>query len=131
VHPRSLPVGPDAARVYRLGIDKAEPALPGEDLIRQGLEDLAAGVESVESLLVSIGAPRLTGLGVAVENPFASPEHRLYELLSAEEPDSAHSRYNALIRRLVSYESAAESRRSWVNPATARQRLRGGDNPTS
>ena len=82
--------------------------LPGEDLVRRGLEDLAAGVESVESLLVSIGAPRLTGLGVAVDNPFPSPEHRLYALLSGEEPASAHSRYNALIRRLVSYERAAE-----------------------
>jgi hypothetical protein len=84
------------------------PQLPGEDLIRRGLDDLAAGVESVESLLVSIGAPRLTGLGVTVENPFPSPEHRLYKLLSKEEPVSAHSRYNALIRRLVSYERAAE-----------------------
>lgn len=82
--------------------------LPGEDLVQRGLEDLAVGVESVESLLVSVGAPRLTGLGVAVDNPFPSPEHRLYELLSAEEPASAHSRYNALIRRLVSYERAAE-----------------------
>jgi len=82
--------------------------LPGEDLVRRGLEDLAAGVESVESLLVSIGAPRLRGLGVAVDNPFSSPEHRLYALLSGEEPASAHSRYNALIRRLVSYERAAE-----------------------
>jgi hypothetical protein len=35
-----------------------EPALPGEDLIQRGLEDLAAGVESVESLLVSIGPMR-------------------------------------------------------------------------
>jgi hypothetical protein len=99
--------------------------LPGEDLIEKGVEDLAAGVESVESLLVSIGAPRLRGLGVVVENPFPTPEHRLYELLSAEEPASAHSRYNALIRRLVSYESAAESRRSWVSPATAPERPRG------
>jgi hypothetical protein len=85
--------------------------LPGADLVQRGLEDLAAGVESVESLLVSIGAPRLTGLGVAVDNPFPSPEHRLYELLSREEPASAHSRYNALIRRLVSYERAAECAR--------------------
>jgi hypothetical protein len=92
-------------------MDAAEPALPGEDLIRQGLEDLAAGVESAESLLVSIGAPRLSGLGLTVENPFPSPEHRLYRLLSAEEPASAHSRYNALIRRLVSYERAAECAR--------------------
>jgi len=43
-----------------------------------------------------------------VENPFPTPEHRLYQLLSAEEPASAHSRYNALVRRLVSYERAAE-----------------------
>jgi hypothetical protein len=86
--------------------------LPGEDLVRRGLEDLAAGVESVESLLVSIGAPRLAALGLPVENAFSSPEHRLYELLSAEDSDSAHSRYNALVKRLVSYESAAELRAS-------------------
>ena len=91
-------------------MDEVEPALPGEDLIRRGLDDLAAGVESAEALLVSIGAPRLAGLGVAVENPFPSPEHRLYRLLSREEPESAHSRYNALIRRLVSYERATDSR---------------------
>jgi hypothetical protein len=89
-----------------------EPALPGEDLIRRGLEDLAAGVESAEALLVSIGAPRLVATGLTVPNPFPSPEHRLYALLSAEEPASAHSRYNALIRRLVSYESAADRMRS-------------------
>ena len=47
--------------------------------------------------------------GLSVENPFPSPEHRLYELLAAEDSDSAHSRYNALVRRLVSYERAAES----------------------
>jgi hypothetical protein len=91
-------------------VDDAEPALPGEDLIQRGLDDLAAGVESAEALLVSIGAPRLTGLGLNVENPFPSPEHRLYRLLSEEEPASAHSRYNALIRRLVSYERATDSR---------------------
>jgi hypothetical protein len=85
-----------------------EPALPGEDLIQRGLEDLADGVESTEALLVSIGAPRLAALGLNVPHPFPSPEHRLYELLAAEEPASAHSRYNALVRRLVSYERAAE-----------------------
>lgn len=88
-----------------------EPAFPGADLIRRGLDDLAAGVESAEALVVSIGAPRLAGLGLAVADPFPSPEHRLYELLSTEEPASAHSRYNALVRRLVSYERAAECAR--------------------
>jgi hypothetical protein len=84
------------------------PALPGEDLIEKGLSDLARGEETVESLLVSIGAPRLTRLGFRIANPFPAPEHRLYALLSRTDSDSAHSRYNALIRRLVSYERAAE-----------------------
>ena len=83
--------------------------LPGFDLIEAGLRDLAAGTESIESLLVQIGAPRLTQLGIAV--PAApgdgAPEHRLYSLLATEEPGAAHSRYNALIRRLVSFERAA------------------------
>lgn len=84
------------------------PVLPGEDLIKQGIEDLAAGRETVQSLLVSIGSPRLRQIGVDVpKHTFSTPEHRLYELLKAEDPDSAHSRYNALIRRLVSYERAA------------------------
>jgi hypothetical protein len=90
-------------------VEDAKPALPGEELIQRGLEDLAAGIESVESLLVSIGSPRLARLGLPVENAFPSPEHRLYGLLSAEDSDSAHSRYNALVRRLVSYERAEES----------------------
>jgi hypothetical protein len=86
-------------------------ALPGADLIREGLRDLEAGVESVNALLVLVGAPRLRELGVEVVDPFASndfAEHRLYDLLAIDDPDGAHSRYNALIRRLVSFERAAE-----------------------
>jgi hypothetical protein len=82
--------------------------LPGADLVEAGLADLERGVESVEALLVSVGAPRLTALGFELRSPFASPEHRLYELLATDDPDAAHSRYNALIRRLVSFERAAE-----------------------
>ena len=43
-----------------------------------------------------------------MERPFPNPEHRLYERLAREDPDSAHSRYNALVRRLASFESALE-----------------------
>lgn len=82
--------------------------LPGGELVETGLADLERGVESIEALLVSIGASRLARLGFPVSRPFPSPEHRLYEQLAAEEPDSAHSRYNALVRRLVSFERAAE-----------------------
>ena len=83
-------------------------ALPGQDLIETGLRDLAQGVESVPALLVSIGAPRLRRIGLAVEHPIDAPERRLYERLQAENPDAAHSRFNALVRRLVSFERAAE-----------------------
>jgi hypothetical protein len=82
-------------------------ALPGGDLIEEGLVDLSRGVQSVAALLVSIGAPRLRRLGFQVPQPIPFPEHRLYERLRAEDSDSAHSRYNALIRRLVSFERAA------------------------
>jgi hypothetical protein len=83
-------------------------ALPGAELVQKGVEDLDRGIESVESLLVSIGAPRLARLGFRVERPFDSPEKRLYALLTVEDPGAAHSRYNALVQRLVSFERAAE-----------------------
>ena len=81
---------------------------PGEDLIIQGIADLKEGRETIHSLLVSIGAYRLRRASIPVpENDFTNPEHHLYNLLSLEDSDAAHSRYNALIRRLVSFERAA------------------------
>jgi hypothetical protein len=82
--------------------------LPGGDLIAAGLDDLRRGLETVPSLLVSIGAARLRRLGHTVPSPFSDPEQRLYTLLVHDHSDAAHSRYNALIRRLVSFERAAE-----------------------
>jgi hypothetical protein len=76
-------------------------------LIEQGLADLRNGNESAEALLVSIGAPRLRTVGVPVPHPIPSPEHKLYALLAQEQDNGAHSAYNALIRRLVSFERAA------------------------
>jgi len=73
------------------------------------MTDLASRVESAEALLVSIGAPRLRLLGFTIQQPFPSAEDRLYTLLQREHGDAAHSRYNALVRRLVSFERAAES----------------------
>jgi hypothetical protein len=81
--------------------------LPGGALVSKGLDDLQNGVESPEALLVSIGAPRLRRLGFPLPRPFSSPEHRLYEVLRARHGDAAHSRYNALVRQLVSFERAA------------------------
>ena len=44
-------------------------AVPGEDLVRQGLADLRAGLETEAALLVSIGAPRLRRLGFDIASP--------------------------------------------------------------
>ncbi|MGH8574598.1 MAG: hypothetical protein ACREX8_18785 [Gammaproteobacteria bacterium] len=81
--------------------------LPGGDLIEAGLDDLRQHRQSVAALLVSIGAPRLRQLGLRVPRTEADPERCLYELLARSDPDSAHGRYNALVRRLVSFERAA------------------------
>jgi hypothetical protein len=83
--------------------------LPGSETILQGLEDLEQGRETVPGLLVSIGAPRLRRLGLEVpRSRHELPEHALYDLLARADSDSAHSRYNAWIRLLVSFERAAE-----------------------
>lgn len=83
--------------------------IPGSELVEAGLRDLAAGRRTVPALIVSIGAPRLRQLGFEVMVPIDDADHALYLLLAAEDPDgadSAHSRYNALVRRLLSFERA-------------------------
>jgi len=84
----------------------AMQGLPGGELIDKGLADLARSEETIESLLVSIGSPRLRALGVSLGQAFDNPEHRLYALLDREHGDNAHGQYNALVRLLVSYERA-------------------------
>ncbi len=82
--------------------------LPGHELISEGLLDLAEGRESQAGLLVAMAAPRLRALGLDVpEGGGERPSHRLYELLS-EADRGAHSRYNALVARVVSFARAAE-----------------------
>jgi hypothetical protein len=86
--------------------------LPGEALVRQGLADVDAGRQMTEAYLVRIARPRLSraGLltGVLGELP-AEPELCLYRLLRAQGGD-AYSRYNVLLRELVSFESALDRR---------------------
>lgn len=90
-----------------------DAALPGADLIEAGIKDLRERRETIAALLVAVGAPRLKSLGIELPELLPiHPEHRLYELLARDGADSAHSRYNAFIRRLVSFERAAERARS-------------------
>lgn len=84
-----------------------QSALPGGDLVTDGLADIQRGAVTVAALLVSIGAPQLARAGIVVAQPLPDPEHRLYDLLSRTHGAAAHSRYNSLIRRLVSFERAA------------------------
>jgi hypothetical protein len=85
----------------------AASPLPGQDLIDRGLRDLSRRARTEAALLVSVGAPRLRQLGYPVPESFPDPEHALFALLAQDDPASAHSRYNALVRRLVSFERAA------------------------
>lgn len=88
--------------------------IPGEELVAAGIEALGRGERSVEALLVAVGAPRLRSLGVPVPDAEQLPQHpelALYRAVGQRHPDDAHSRYNALIRRLVSFEHEIERRR--------------------
>ncbi len=85
--------------------------LPGADLVASGIEALKRSDLTVEALLVCVGATRmrLAGLEVPTAPPLAQPpEIELYLAIGADHPDDTHSRYNALIRRLVSFERALE-----------------------
>jgi hypothetical protein len=77
--------------------------LPGGDLVDAGLEALASGRVSPEALAVSLAAPRLRREGVPVGPVLDDPEHGLYDLLAQRDGDLAHARYNAFLRRLVSF----------------------------
>lgn len=84
-------------------------ALPGHELVITGLNDLKGGRKSIEAMLVAVGSPRLRRAGLEVpEVGIENPEHELFAMLASSDADSAHARYNALIRQLVSFERALE-----------------------
>ena len=89
----------------------SRPDLPGADLVAMGIDDLRRG-ELTEALLVAVGASRLRSVGLDIPDLPAWPENpelALYAAVGAREAGNAHSRYNALIRRLVSFERAMEA----------------------
>jgi hypothetical protein len=79
---------------------------PGGDLIAAGLQDIARETYTEEALLVLISGPRLRRLGfdvpgvVGIAKPY---EHALYDAIERRRPNGAHSAYNALIRKVVSF----------------------------
>jgi hypothetical protein len=87
--------------------------LPGEQLVREGLADFQAGLHTIPSCLVRVARPRLSRVGLmppSVPGQFSEPELQLYDLLKREGGD-AYSRYNSLLRELVSFENALDRRK--------------------
>ncbi len=92
--------------------DHETSLLPGEDLVTQGLADLANNRPTALFFLVLAAAPRLRRLGIEIPNRVAAhPEHQLYSILEQHFGTAAHSQYNSLIRRIVSYARALERER--------------------
>jgi hypothetical protein len=88
--------------------------LPGEDLVRQGLADFQAGLRTIPTCLICIARPRLSRAGLMPPSPasqISEPELQLYDLLLQEGGD-AYSRYNALLRELVSFENSLDRRKA-------------------
>jgi hypothetical protein len=86
---------------------------PGGEVIDSGLDALAAGEESVESLLVSLAAPRLRREGVPLpRNVWADADTRLYRLLERTGDGLAHARYLAYLRQAASFADACANARA-------------------
>ena len=111
-------VGLPGAELVCAGLDVLEALAANSTAQAEDIGDSSTSAASgftVEALLVAVGAPRLRRAGLRVPTvpgwP-ARPELALYEAVAAQSPADAHSRYNALIRRLVSFERALEQRAS-------------------
>lgn len=81
-------------------------AFPGGDIVAKGLADLTEGSCTEEALLVLIAGPRLASLGFTIpvpSNVVPPYEDALYDAIETRLPNGAHSAYNALIARVVSF----------------------------
>ena len=85
---------------------------PGGDLIKQGILDSQANRQTIFSCLIQIGFPTLTKMNLLPSEiqllTQEDAELTLYRILRSETGD-AYSRYNALVRRLISFERAISS----------------------
>lgn len=92
--------------------DPAITGLPGEALVRRGLADLRSGLRTVAACALDTARSRLQHDGIRWDTTSPGrqePELELYELLRREGGD-AYSRYNAILRELVSFEAALARR---------------------
>jgi len=99
-----------AVRFCSMTADERLKSLPGAEIVLPGLADLEAGRRSAFASAVQCAAPRLrrAGLDAPSAGAGAPAAHELYRQLSEELGDGAHSRYNAILARVVSFAGAAE-----------------------
>lgn len=82
---------------------------PGGDLIKQGILDSQENRKTIFSCLIQIAFPTLSKMNILPSEiqllNQEDAELTLYRILKSETGD-AYSRYNALIRQLISFERA-------------------------
>ena len=90
--------------------DRALETLPGAEIVLAGIADLKEGRVSTDALAVQSAAPRLRSLGLEARSAEGEvpAAHQLYLELQREMGDAAHSRYNAILRRVSKFIRAAE-----------------------
>ena len=99
-------------RIFVMQTDESMAGLPVESIIRKGLADLKARKRTVPAYLVSMAGTRLRCAGLfrnLDDKVLQEPELPLYRLLLREGGD-AYSRYNSLLRELISFENALDHR---------------------
>jgi len=88
--------------------------LPGGAIVMEGLRDVAARRETIAAALVQLARARFVRAGLwpdSALDTLPDPELRLYRLLRTSGGD-AYSRYNSLVRELVSFGQAWDGRPS-------------------
>lgn len=87
--------------------------LPGAERIREGLRDYRENRHTLSACLVRMARRRLVKAGLIEDSREhdINAELDLYQLMS-HEGNQAHSRYNALVRELISFEHALDHRLS-------------------
>ena len=90
--------------------DQVLKSLPGAEIVLAGIADLKEGRMSTDALAVQSAAPRLRSLGLEARSAEGEvpAAHLLYQELQRELGDAAHSRYNAILRRVSKFIRAAE-----------------------
>ena len=97
---------------HRFGSSSFEAlGFPGGAMVDTGLAELADGKATIESLLISLAAPRLVREGVPVGRVHDNAEDRLFRLLARTAGDLAHARYTAYLRQMSSFADACSSER--------------------